>query len=197
MAQMSYIDNIADNRRLYKKAYLIQFMGPDGEPEDAFTFSTPPESEELTYTQRKTETKTFGGLHVDDYGIDAVKIVLSGSTINRSLKMIYRGGKGSKWLSGEEEIYYLRDLIKKYKTGVENLKKKIIIHDLSKLSGSNKAGNWVKNYWQAFPGDFKIRRASDKPFTYKYSFEFTGISLEEGEEFKSHGEPPKPDEGKL
>jgi hypothetical protein len=192
-----YIGNILSNRQLYSKAYFLEFLGDDDETEDAFAFSVPPESEELTYTQRKTETKTFGGLHVDDYGIDAVKIVLSGSTINQALKMIYRGEKRSKWLSGEEEIYYLRDLIKKYKTGVKNLKKKIIIYDLSKINGSNNAGNWVKNYWQAFPGDFKIRRASDKPFTYKYSFEFTGISLEEGQEFNSHGvRPPELKEGK-
>jgi hypothetical protein len=66
---------------------------------------------------------------------------------------------------------------------------KILIYDLSKVFGENKAGNWVKNYWQAFPGDFKIRRASDKPFTYKYSFEFTGVALEEGEDFNSHASP--------
>jgi hypothetical protein len=192
MAEQNYIENIGDNRRLYRKSYFLEFYGEDGTTvEDAFSFSVPPESEELGYSQRKSETKTFGGLHVDDYGIDAVKIMLSGSTINQSLKMIYRGSKESKWLSGEEEIYYLRDLITKYKTGEENLKKKIMIYDLSKYSETNKAGNRVKNYWQAFPGDFKIRRSSDRPFTYKYSFEFTGISPDEGEEFKSHGKPPE------
>ena len=61
-----------------KKSYLLEFRKPDGTLEDVFTFSLPPQSEELTYSQRKTETKTFGGLHVDDYGIDAVKISLSG-----------------------------------------------------------------------------------------------------------------------
>ena len=198
MAERKYIANVADNRQLYKKAYLIEFSTIDGtSTETAFTFSFPPESEELTYGQRKMETKTFAGLHVDDYGIDAVKIVLSGSTINQELRLIYGGDeKKNKWLSGEEEIYYLRDLIQKYKTGVENLRKKIIIYDLSKVIGENEAGNWVKNYWQAFPGDFKIRRASDRPFTYKYTFEFTGIPLEEGQGFTSHGEPPKLDETK-
>ncbi len=58
---------------LYKKSYLIEFMNEEEtESEAVFTFSVPPESEELSYPQRKNETKTFGGLHVDDYGIDAV-----------------------------------------------------------------------------------------------------------------------------
>jgi hypothetical protein len=185
-----YIDNIAGNRQLHKKSYFIEFYGSDGKTvEDAFAFSIPPESEELTYTQRKTETKTFGGLHVDDYGIDAVKVVLSGSTVNQELKMIYRGGdKEAKWLTGEEEIYYFRDLIKKYKTGVDNTKKIIKIHDLSKtyIAAGEERLNNIKNRWVAFPGDFKIRRSSDRPFTYKYSFEFTGVSEDDYEDYASN-----------
>jgi hypothetical protein len=187
------------SRQLYQKAYMIEFYGDDPcKAEDVFTFSIPPESEELNYTQRKSETKTFGGLHVDEYGIDAAKIVLSGSTVNQSLKMIYRGDKSSKWLSGEEEIYYFRDLIKKYRS-LDNMRKKskgkIIIYDLSKLN--NTTGKLVENYWQAFPGDFKIRRSSDRPFTYKYSFEFTGVSLFGTKDVNSHGEPPELTQEKL
>jgi hypothetical protein len=188
-----YIANVGDNRQLYKKAYLIEFRGIDGKPEDVFTFSLPPQEEELNYAQRKTETKTFGGLHVDEYGIDAVKIVLSGSTVNQELKMIYGGGKGDKWLTGEEEIYYLRDLIVKHRTGVDNLKKKIMIYDLSKTSYEGKEGSNtpIKNRWQVFPGNFKIRRASDRPFAYKYSFEFTGVPLDNSFIYSSHEEPPE------
>lgn len=189
-----YIANVGDNRLLYRKAYLIEFLGSDDKPEDVFTFSVPPESEELTYSQRKTETKTFGGLHVDEYGADAVKIVISGSTINQELKIIYGGEKGNKQLSGEEEIYYLRDLILKHKS-IESMKekKKIMIFDLSKTSYWGKEGSSapIRNYWQAFPGDFKIRRSSDKPFTYKYSFEFTGVSVENMGIYNFHDEPQK------
>jgi len=185
---MNYIANVADNRQLYKKAYLLEFLGEDGKtPEDAFCFSVPPESEELTYTQRKTETKTFGGLHVDDYGIDAAKIILSGSTINQELKRIYRGDKSEKWLTGEEEIYYLRDLIQQYKTETVNLKKKILLYDLSKTKSENASS--IKNYWQVFIGDFKIRRSSDRPFTYKYTLELTAIPLEEADEIASNAPP--------
>ena len=182
------IDNTLTNRQIYKKAYLIEFYGEDLHiPIDIFTFSVPPENEELTYSQRKTETKTFGGLHVDDYGADAVRISLSGSTINQSLKRIYRANKSDKWLSGEDEIYYFRNLILRYKS-IDFLKAnpnaKIVIYDLSKFTGLRPNQNirayedtetHTENYWQAFPGDFKIRRSNDRPFTYKYTLDFTGV----------------------
>jgi len=203
-APEKYIANIAGNRLLYQKAYLIEFIGDDGvTPEDVFTFSVPPENEELTYTERKTETKTFGGLHVDEYGIDAAKIILSGSTVNQSLKKIYRSPKDNLWLTGEEEIYYLRDLLIKHRSldkliGEKNKNRKIMIYDLSKLvARKNKNNNNIKNYWQALPGDLKIRRANDKPFVYKYTFEFTGQPIEKMGVYNSHGEPPELSVGKL
>jgi hypothetical protein len=165
---------------LWKKSYFIEFVDKSGVVLDAFTFSVPPESEEITYPQRKSETKTFGGLHVDDYGLDAVKISLSGSTVNQELKRIYRPGKGDKWLTGEGEIYNFRDLIKEYKSGENRTREvKIMLYDLSKTKFSG--GKMIKNYWRVFPGDFKIRRASDRPFTYKYSIDFTAVDMEESE----------------
>ena len=172
--------NVLNNRQLYKKAYLIEFYSNyPSTLDEVFTFSVPPESEELTYSQRKTETKTFGGLHVDDYGVDAVKISLSGSTVNQSLKKIYRPGKEDLELTGEDEIYHFRKLLLDYKsfdklTKYENAK--ILIYDLSKFSDLSSADKkTIDNYWEAFPGDLKISRSSDRPFTYKYTFEFTGI----------------------
>jgi hypothetical protein len=182
---------------LWKKSYLIEFIeGKDvteGEDVTAFTFSVPPESEEITYSQRKSETKTFGGLHVDDYGLDAVKITLSGSTINRDLKRIYspKNAGADKWMSGEQEIYYLRNLIEKYKKGGKEKETKIMLYDLSKMNylkgqasvdGTEEGA--IKNYWRVFPGDFKIRRSSDRPFTYKYSIEFTAVDMADSERVK-------------
>jgi uncharacterized membrane protein YgcG len=175
---------------LWKKAYLIEFVDETGNLLDAFTFSVPPESEEITYSQRKSETKTFGGLHVDDYGLDAVKIALSGSTVNQDLKKIYnpKSPGADKWMTGEQEIYYLRNLIHKYKTGANRSKEiRIVLYDLSKTSyikgqaSDGTESGTIKNYWRVFPGDFKIRRASDKPFTYKYSMDFTAVDLNESE----------------
>lgn len=136
---------------LWKKSYLIEFVGVSGEVSDAFTFSVPPESEEITYSQRKSETKTFGGLHVDDYGMDSVKITLSGSTVNQDLKRIYKPGESDKWMTGEQEIYYLRNLIQKYKTGEERTKEiKIMLYDLSKINcikgqAYDGGGSFIKN----------------------------------------------------
>jgi hypothetical protein len=120
MAVKQKIANVGDNRQLYKKAYLLEFV-KNGQVDDVFTFSIPPENEELSYTQRKTEVKTFGGLHVDEYGSDAVKILLSGSTVNQELKLIYGAEKGNKEMTGEEEIYRLRDLIEEYNLNPYNL----------------------------------------------------------------------------
>jgi hypothetical protein len=166
---------------LWKKSYLLEFYkdGKAAEPEEAFTFSVPPESEELTYPQRKTETKTFGGLHVDDYGADAVKIVLSGSTINQALKRIYNPKRKGQddWLTGEEEVYRLRDLLKdrlEYGDDGKITSKKIMLYDLSKTSYIN-GGAQIKNYWRVFPGDYQIRRSKDRPFTYNYRIEFTAV----------------------
>jgi hypothetical protein len=195
------VGNISD---IHKKSYLVEFLNKDNTVEEAFTFSVPPESEELSYSQRKTETKTFGGLHVDDYGIDAVKIVLSGSTVNRELKRIYRPGMDDEWLTGEEEIYRLRDLLARYKTGAENIAKHIMLYDLSKIYVSatgvrpedrHKTG-FIKNYWRVFPGDFKIRRSNDRPFTYKYTIEFTGIA-QEADQIAGHDKPPELSQGKA
>lgn len=168
------------DKQIFKKSYLIEFCDMNAVLRAAFTFSTPPESEELAYTQRKTETKTFGGLHVDEYGTDAVKISLSGSTINQSLKRIYRPNETDEWLSGEDEIYTLRDLITSWRHTQEiaTHQGKIFIYDLSKFTGI-RDGMDIDNCWQAFPGDFKIRRSSDRPFTYKYTFEFTGIPIKD------------------
>jgi hypothetical protein len=182
MAEQQKLANVADNRELYKKAFLIEFVGNDGSVEDIFTFSVPPENEELNYSQRKTETKTFGGLHVDEYGSDAVKILLSGSTVNQELKRIYKAGtEEDAWMSGEDEVYHLRDLIGKYKT-LESLQnnKRVYLYDLSKYTSQS----GIKNYWQVFQGDLKIRRGSDRPFTYKYSIEFTGVTPDKNTSFK-------------
>jgi hypothetical protein len=197
-----YGPHVINNRELLKKSYMIEFVGVNGEPEDVFTFSIPPKQEELVYPQRITKTNTFGGVHMDEYGNDAVKISLSGTTINQELRLIYTGKGSEKWLTGEEEAYYLRDLIQKHRAlerlvGKENENRKIIIYDLSKSNGEAQGGDVIKNYWQAFPGEYKVLRSDDRPNTYKYTFEFTGVPLEEGENINTHGEPPELTEEKL
>ena len=101
------------NANYWKKAYLLEFR-MNGILTEAFTFSVPPENEEFSFPQRKSETKTFGGAVVADYGNDLVQINLSGSTINQELKLIYKSTLGYQELTGEQEIFLLRDILKTY-----------------------------------------------------------------------------------
>lgn len=159
------------NADYWKKAYLIEFRKNE-EVTDAFTFSVPPESEEFVFPQRKNETKTFGGAVVADYGNDLVQINLSGSTINQELKLIYKSSLGTEQMTGEQEIFYLRDLLKEYGR-IDNLKDKQVY-----LFSLNGGGRNVKNnpkWWQIFVGDLQISRNKDKPFCYNYKFSATAM----------------------
>jgi hypothetical protein len=90
-----------ENQVLYEqdvwtKSFLIEINYTDRTPE-SFTFSLPPEGIEITMPQRVSETKTFGGLFVDDYGAECAKIHFSGTTGNSTVKKIYRGEKNQKY----------------------------------------------------------------------------------------------------
>lgn len=160
------------NARFWHKAYMLEFNEEGSDPK-IFTFSTPPESEDLSFPQRVSETKTYGGVVFDDYGNDTVKITLSGSTFNEEEKYIYQASKEQLYLTGEKEIFALQSLIKDF-GGLEKIpKKKVYLYDLSKSSMIDKfiSGKVTKSYWEVKIKDFKIRRAKDKPMTYYYTLE--------------------------
>lgn len=165
------------NADFYKKAYLLEvFNKTDKKIEDAFCFSVPPESEEFTYTHRISQTKTFGGICVDHYGNEAVKISLSGSTINQEIKYIYRSSLAAKKMTGEQEIYYLRDLLEKVG---QNEKLEMRLYDLSKavklsVSTTENDYKYISNWWVVYLDSFRIKRSKDKPLAYNYQIEFTG-----------------------
>lgn len=158
------------NADYWKKAYLLEFK-IDGVLTDAFTFSVPPENEEFIFPQRKNETKTFGGIVVADYGNDIVQISLSGSTINQELKLIYKSRLGSAEMTGEQEIFYLRDLLKKYGSRENLQNKEVYLYSLN--GGGKKTANNPK-WWRIFVGELSISRNKDKPFCYNYKFSATG-----------------------
>lgn len=158
------------NADFWKKAYLLEFK-LNGVLTDAFTFSVPPESEEFSFPQRKNETKTFGGAVVADYGNDLVQINLSGSTINQELKLIYKSRLGEARMTGEQEAFYLRNLLKKYGSR-ENLQgKEVYLYSLN--GGGDKVSNNPK-WWKIYVGQLDISRSKDKPFCYNYKFSATG-----------------------
>lgn len=165
------------NSWFWKHAYLLQFTDKNNRLKDAFAFSMPPESESIQTTQRVSYTKTFGGVVVDDYGNDVTKISLSGTTGNKDLKVIYRGMLGKKNLTGEQEILYLNDLIKKYGKYSNLNDKKIWLYDLSKTAGKSLVSS-TKNYWRVFVDSFKYSRDKSMPLSYKYQLELTAIDEE-------------------
>lgn len=169
------------NEKLWKSAYLIEFH-KNGVLQDAFTFSVPPQNEEFVFSQRINETKTFGGSVFDDYGNDTVKISLSGTTINQSLKIIYQSSKGQKTLSGQDEIFYLRDLLKKY-GDYNNLEgKEVYLYALD--SGKRNKGGKNQKAWQIFVGDLTIKRSKDMPFTYYYTLNASGCDIDKSSKNK-------------
>ena len=158
------------NINFWKKAYLLEFK-LNGVLTDAFTFSVPPENEDFSFPQRKSETKTFGGAVVADYGNDLVQITLSGSTINQELKLIYKSKLGTTEMTGEQEIFYLRDLLKKYGTR-DNLQNKEVY--LYSLNGGGTKTTHNPKWWKIFIGQLGITRSKDKPFCYNYKFVASG-----------------------
>lgn len=165
---------------LWQSVYLLEFYDSETAiPSDSFAFGVPPESEEITLPQRKSETKTFGWLVVDDYGCNELKITLSGSTVNNELRRIYHTNGQQEYLTGEDELFTFKALLEKYKQNPNTMGKKILLYDLSKHSHRNRQKKNIESFcWLVFPGELKIRRSKERPITYTYSIEFTAVSAE-------------------
>lgn len=150
------------------KAYMLEFYINDA-LQDAISFSLPPQNEEFRNTQRVNETKTFGGIVFDDYGNDAGKISISGTTANNDLRLVFSGRNINIEMNGEEEIFYINDMIQKYgrKSNLQN--KKVILYNLNAENTS------ARYYWQVLINSFLIKRSSTKPFAFDYQLECTTI----------------------
>lgn len=163
---------------LWQNVYLLEFYNGSALG-DSFAFGVPPESEEIVLPQRKTETKTFGGLIVDDYGCHELKITLAGNTVNNELRRIYHTDGQQEYLTGEDEIFKLKALIEKYKQNKNTMGSKILLYDLSKHGNIRKKKKTIDSFcWEVFPAEFKIKRSKERPFTYTYSIEFTAVGTE-------------------
>lgn len=161
------------NDSFWENSWLLEF-NENGVTKDVFTFSVSPQSEEFTFPQRINETKTFGGSVVDDYGNDSVKISFSGSTLNQEVKRIYRGNLNEVTKNGEQEIFYLRDLMKEWGKQEKLRGKTVYLYHL----GGSKQGH-VQKWWLVYPQDLKISRSKDQPLAYNYSISF--LAAPEGE----------------
>jgi hypothetical protein len=166
---------------IWKKSFLIEILY-NGDAE-SFIFSLPPEGIEINITQRTTETNTFGGVFIDEYGIGIGKIHLSGSTGNSNIKIV-QVKRNESWMTGKDEIYHIRDKIARYKESErwkqQEIPPRMNLYNLA--SSYNEAGGWEnKNFhidaWEVALKDFKISQTSGKPFVYNYSIDFTAIRL--------------------
>lgn len=164
---------------IWKQSYMLEIKGKGWS--EVFTFSLPPEAVEITFPQRVSETKTFGGMFIDDYGPDACKITFSGSTGNSAIKKVYRKGQGDLWLNGKEEIFYVRDSIIRYKENHPDDygEARMYLYNLSMASDTDiAAGNLISpDSYEVVLKDFKISQGKDRPFFYSYSIEFIGLRV--------------------
>lgn len=172
--------------RLWQKSYYFEISNKDtpNDVVEAFTLTLPPESVEFTQRQRVSKTKTFGGIFVDDYGLDNVQIVMSGTTGNSDVRETFRGSLGTKWFDGKNEIYYLRNKIVQYKRNRPDWDRyEIRLYDLGLIDAGEYAGNQLRRLasamsdsWIVVIDDFKITRSKDRPFWYSYRIEMTGLT---------------------
>lgn len=164
----------------WRRAYLLEIV-INGQTKEIFTFSLPPENVEITFPQRVSETKTFGGVFVDDYGPEVAKIVLSGITGNQETRTIYRGNLGNLTLNGKDEIYYIRDHIIRYKENNKDYgNAHLYLYNLSVINEEEIKKNDYKastDSWEVVLKDFRITQSKERPFWYNYSIEFTGLRI--------------------
>lgn len=149
------------NQKVYRKTYLLEFYSQ--KDFDAVAFSVPSTSEDFEFPQRIGETKTFGGTIIEDYGNDIGKLTILGSTVNNGLRLIYQGKKGLAIRNGEEEIFYIKNLIEKYGKRENLIGKKVFLYA---LNGINRVSN---KSWQVHITNFRIKRSKDKPMAYEYT----------------------------
>lgn len=170
---------------LYQKSILFEIINIKNPSEivSAFTLTIPPDSIEIVQSQRVTRTKTFGGVFIDDYGLDVAKITISGTTGNNDLRATYIPGKGGtlEQYTGKTAIYAFRDKIARYKNllagkGFESYEMRM--YDLSTVPDATSLDtiqDSTTDSWVVSLDDFKISRSKDKPLWYSYSIELVGL----------------------
>lgn len=157
------------NDNLRNKAYFLEFC-EGNDVKESFSFCLPPQSEQINSPQKVYETKTFGGSVIDDYGNDIEELNLSGSTYNTEIRKIYSGGSRKHIeVTGEEEIFLLRKLLRTYGTKEKLVNKHVYISDLSSPDFKS---------WEVFPKSLRIDRSEGKPFSYNYNFSLLAVDIE-------------------
>jgi len=177
---------------LYKKSILFEIVNrkSNSTPVEAFTLTIPPENIEIEEPQRVHYTKTFGGIFIDDYGPDNLRIVISGNTGGTDVRRTYAKNT-SESFNGKSAFFYFRDTIMRYKSNKAIAKNyddyDLIIYDLSSYAPDNaieqsfRAMSSPMRYTVLTEGyvvslqKFKMTRSKEKPLFYNYTIELVGI----------------------
>lgn len=171
--------------KLYQKSILFEIVNIRNPSEivSAFTLTIPPDAIEITQGQRVTRTKTFGGMFIDDYGLDVARITISGSTGNSDLRATYIPGRGGmlEQYTGKTAIYAFRDRIVRYKNllaGKDFESYEMRLYDLSTAPDASKLDSVqdsTTDGWVVSLDDFKIQRSKERPLWYNYTIELIGL----------------------
>ena len=174
-------------RMMYKKSILfeiVQRKNP-GTPVESFTLTIPPENMEIEEDQRISETETFGGVFLDDYGEGLKPIRISGHTGGSTLRLTYSRdskNKGKKF-DGRSAFFYFRDTLMRYKS-VESRKTTyqnydLYIYDLSTIPAKQDIEKYpienIAEGYACYLKKFKMTRSKEKPLFYNYSIELVAV----------------------
>ncbi len=175
-------------RMMYKKSILfeiVQRKNP-GTPVESFTLTIPPENMEIEEDQRISETETFGGVFLDDYGEGLKPIRISGHTGGSTLRLTYSRGssknKGKKF-DGRSAFFYFRDTLMRYKS-VESRKTTyqnydLYIYDLSTIPAKQDISMYpienIAEGYACYLKKFKMTRSKERPLFYNYSIELVAV----------------------
>ena len=180
---MSDMTLTADNgiSELSQKSILFEIINRKnpGLPIEAFILNIPPSSIEIEEPQRVTHTKTFGGLFVDDYGEDNVKINISGDTGGSTVRKTYAFDT-SEPFNGKAAFYYFRNKIMRYKEKRDDYADyDMVYYDLSSISNSESRNlkistEQVEAYVVSLV-KFKMSRSKERPLFYSYSIELVAL----------------------
>lgn len=175
---------------IYKKSILFEIVDRrnPGWPIEAFTLTIPPQNMEIEENQRISETKTFGGVFIDDYGPDVLKIAISGDTGGTTLRKTYSPSYQSNLNKGREfdgrsAFFYFRDRIMRYKNPKDRESEyqnyDLCIYDLSTVPPDRDldivAIESLSEGYVCYLEKFKMTRSKERPLFYSYSIELVAI----------------------
>ena len=173
-------------RFMYEKSILFEIVERKnpGIPVEAFTLTIPPENMEVEEDQRISETETFGGVFVDDYGEGVKPIRISGHTGGSTLRLTYPHTM-TKLFNGKSAFFHFRDVLMRYKsiksrqTTYQNYD--LNIYDLSavpqRLDTIGLPLEDIADGYACYLKKFKMTRSKEKPLFYNYLIELVATRV--------------------